>query len=76
MVALDAIKILKGELKKTDSSPSDVHVDIIAFNRFLVLGLCHKLLRVLEPIHYAAIYLNPGVGHILDFNKVIPYRSE
>ena len=35
LVVLDSIKIFKGALKKTDSSPSNVHVDIIAFNRYL-----------------------------------------
>ena len=75
-VILDALKILKAAVAKASASPVEVLSDIIDFNKYLVLGICHKLLRVLEPIHYAAAFLNPGIGHVPDFNNFIPYGEE
>ena len=75
-VVLDALKVLNAAVAKANASPVEVISDIIEFNQYLVLGICHKLLRVLEPIHYAAALLNPGMGHIPDFNKFIPYGAE
>ena len=76
LVIMDALKILKAAGKKANASPGEVVNDIVDFNRYLVLGTCHKVLRILEPIHYAAVYLNPGMGHIPDFNKFIPHGEE
>ena len=40
------------------------------------MGYCHKALRVLEPLHYAAFLLNPGTGYIPDLSDVIPSQEE
>ena len=76
LVIINALQILRASVTKANASPAEVHQDRIDFNRFLVLGICHKLLRILEPVHYAAVYLNPGVGRIPDFNQFIPYNLE
>ena len=72
---MDSIKILFAAVKGANASPTELLADIIEFNRYLVLGICHKVLRVLKPIHYASVLLNPGMGHIPDFNNFIPYGT-
>ena len=76
LVIMDTIKILVAAVKSANASPAQLHGDIIDYNKFLVLGICHKVLRVLEPVHYAAVILNPGIGRNPDFNKFIPYGAE
>ena len=75
LVTMDTIKILIAAVKAANTSPIELLVDIIYFNRFLVLGICHRVLRVLKPIHYAAVFFNPGMGHIPEINKFIPYGT-
>ena len=42
----------------------------------MIMGYCHKALRVLEPVHYAAFYLNPGTGYFPELSDVIPYEEQ
>ena len=44
--------------------------------QLLLLGVCHKCLRVLAPIHFAAAFLNPGFGRIPDINKYLPWDKQ
>ena len=44
--------------------------------RCLVLGVCHKCLRVLGVPHFAAALLNPGFGKIPDITSYIPYAQQ
>lgn len=44
--------------------------------RCLVLGICHKCLRVLGVPHFTATFLNPGVAKIIDINNFLPWDKQ
>ena len=41
--------------------------------KFLILGLSHKCLRMLDIPHFAGCLLNPGVGEIKVLNTYLPW---
>ena len=66
---LDLIKMLK-KLAALADVPAMRSVNHWA--RCLILGICHKCLRVLAAPHFAAAFLNAGFGRIPDLNEFIP----
>ena len=54
----------------------DVTEDLTLWARYEILGLCHKVLRALDKPHFAACFLNPGVGHIPDLNAYLPLTDD
>ena len=73
-VLLDTMLILDDLVKLSNSV--EVVDDIRNWARQMIMGYCHKALRVLEPVHYAAFMLNPGTGYIPDLSNIIPYGEE
>ena len=73
-VLVDLMKMFK-QLAKVSDVPEAQMRSVNHFARCLILGLCHKCLRVLQIPHFLAAYLNPGFGRIPDLNAYIPNDS-
>ena len=71
LVLPDLRRILRGLLRIIGASR--VSNEIKQFFKQLILGVAHKCLRVLDVIHYASAFLNPGSGGtIIDINRYLP----
>ena len=53
-------------------SGSDISEEIALWAKYELLGLCHKILGVLDIPHFAGCLLNPGLGRIPDLNSFLP----
>ena len=60
----------------SSGSGGSISDEISSWAKTLILGLCHKFLRVLDISHFAGILLNPGVGWIPDLNDYLPWGQE
>lgn len=68
------LMIMFSELRVTASRQlDDLTEDLSMWARYLLLGLCHKVLRVLDIPHFCACLFNPGVGYIPDINEYLPW---
>ena len=71
LVLPDLRRILRALLRIVGASRGSN--EIKQFFKQLILGVAHKCLRVLDVIHYASAYLNPGSGGtIIDINRYLP----
>ena len=73
---LDLMHIFTALLPLTESDMDGENLDLMNWTRFLLLGLCHKTLRALDLPHFAACFLNPGVGRIPDLNEFLPWDRQ
>ena len=69
---LDLMKMFMELTVLVNTSGTNISDEISSWAQFLLLGLCHKCLRVLEIPHFAGCLLNPGVGWIPDLNDYLP----
>ena len=73
---VDVLKILKTLTKKWTEPSARISTDINKWAQYLVLGVCHKCLRVFDVPHFAAFLFDPSLAYIPDLDKFIPYDKE
>lgn len=65
------IKILKEARKHTDGNTELAH-----YWRFIVIGVCHKVLRVFDVPHFTAYLFSPCFNEIPDLNNFLPWNKQ
>ena len=71
-LVIHQILVILAEAKKY----IDTMDELGCYWRFIVLGICHKTLRVLEIPHFVSYMLTPCFNKIPDINSLLPWDKE